>query len=78
MTEAELKSQQDLIESAIAFATNRSFLQAQKASELIVGTVWDSASRVSYNRGFWYGFAAGAFGVMLALAVTWLLYGGAN
>jgi hypothetical protein len=27
-------------------------------------------------KGFWYGFAAGAFGVMLALAVTWMIYGG--
>jgi hypothetical protein len=25
-------------------------------------------------RGFWYGFAAGAFGVMLALAITWMIY----
>jgi hypothetical protein len=25
-------------------------------------------------RGFWSGFAAGAFGVMLALGITWMIY----
>jgi hypothetical protein len=70
VNDLELENQTELLRAAFS----RGVREAGKiADEVII-----KSTPIVYEKGllcgFWYGFAAGAFGVMLALGITYLIY----
>jgi hypothetical protein len=78
VTEYEIANQKVLLELAAEWGANQVIDRAVAVTAKAAGSLYDAGERNGRLYGFWYGFAAGAFGVVLSLAVTWLIYGGAR
>jgi hypothetical protein len=70
MTELELENQKDLYEAAFA----RGLQQANEITDRVILESTPMLYNRGYQNGFIAGFAAGAFGVMLSLGVTWWIF----
>jgi hypothetical protein len=74
MTETELKNQGDLMANAAAWGAERVIQRATEITVKAANSLYDAGERNGRLYGFWYGFAAGAFGVVLSLAVTLVIF----
>jgi hypothetical protein len=74
VTELELKNQRDLMANAAAWGAEQVIQRATDITANAATRLYAAGERNGRLCGFWYGFAAGAFGVGVSLAVTWLIF----
>jgi hypothetical protein len=70
MTEAEINNQLELLKLAFV----RGVEQAGEITDRVILESTPMLYNKGYQNGFWYGFAAGAVGMTLALVITWMIY----